>query len=357
MNETSPEPGGFPSLMTVAGWIAVTIALIGLALALWQLTFVLLLMFFGVLLAVVLHHSASRLRNTVPMPMGVAMFATVALAFLVIGGVIASIGPRIAVQLGALAQTLPEALASAESYFADQPWATAIIESLRGDPADSNWNVLGAISGTVSGLLGLFANLLILITIAVFLASSPKIYRNGALSLVPPRCRPRAAEFLDEVGGGLWRWFTGQLVAMLIVALMMTAGLWLLGVPLPLALGLIAGLTNFIPYLGPYIGGAPAVLVALSDDPISALWVTVLIFVVQNVEGNLITPNIQQRAVSIAPALIIVGVVSFGILFGLMGILLATPLLFVIVTAIRMFYVEDYLGDGEVGHEGADEPH
>lgn len=345
MKEARTQSGRFPSLMTVAGWITVLIALIALTLALWQLTFVLLLVFFGVLLAVVLRHAASRLRRTVPMPMGVALFATLVLALLVIGGTVASIGPRIAVQLGALAQTLPEALASAESYFADQPWATAVIENLRGDPEDSNWNVLGAITGTVSGLLGLFANLLILITVAVFLASSPELYRQGALSLVPPRRRARAAEFLNEVGGGLWRWFTGQLVAMVIVALMMTAGLWLIGVPLPLALGLIAGLTNFIPYLGPYIGGAPAVLVALSDDPISALWVAVLILVVQNIEGNLITPNIQQRAVSIPPALIIVGVVSFGILFGLMGILLATPLLFVIVTAIRMFYVEDYLGD------------
>ena len=337
----------FPPLMTVAAWIAIATALVALFLALRQLTFVLLLVFFGVLLAVVLRHAASGLRRMVPMPMGLALFATLALVLLAVALIALGVGPRIAAaQLGALSQTLPAALADAESYLADHPWATALLERLRADPGRSNWNVLGTITGTVSTVLGLFANILVVVTVAVFLAASPDLYRHGALSLVPRRHRPRATEFLDEVGGGLWRWFTGQLLAMLVVAVMVAAGLWLLGVPLPFALGLIAGLTNFIPYLGPYLGGAPAVLVALSDDPLSAIWVVVLIVVVQNIEGNLVTPNIQQQAVSIAPALIIVGVVSFGVLFGLLGVLLATPLLFVVVTAIRMFYVEDYLGGG-----------
>lgn len=181
------------------------------------------------------------------------------------------IRPRIAAQLGTLFETLPDTLAHAERRLADPPWATSLLERLRADPGGSNWNVLGAITGTMSTVLGLFANVLVVVTVAVFLAASPDPYRHGAPSLVPPSRRPRAGEFLDAVGGGLWRWFTGQLLAMLVVTLMMTAGLWLLGVPLPLALGLIAGVTNFIPYLGPYLGGARAVLVALSNHPLSAL--------------------------------------------------------------------------------------
>ncbi|WP_299656136.1 AI-2E family transporter [uncultured Jannaschia sp.] len=327
-----------------AGWVTTALVLVGVALAIWQLTYVLLLVFAGVLLAVVLRHAAELLRRMVPIPMTLALLLTlvIGVGFFVL--FVTGIGSRVAEQLGTLRETLPKAIESLEAFLASNEWGSFLLDRFRERSDQSDWNIFGTITGTVSTLFGVFANLLIVLSVAAFLAVNPALYRRGLLLLLPAARQERAARFLDVVGRGLWRWSAGQLLAMAVVAAMMTAGLWLIEVPQPLALGLIAGVANFIPYLGPYIGGAPAVLVAFSDNPVSAIWVALLTVIVQNVEGNLITPNIQQRATSLPPALIIVTVVAFGVLFGLLGVLLATPILFVIFTAIRMFYVEDRLG-------------
>lgn len=329
---------------SATGWVTTAVVLVAIALAIWQLAYVLLLVFAGVLLAVVLRHTAELLRRILPISITSALILTLAIGIGLFVLFVTGIGSRVADQLGTLRETLPKAIESVEAFLASNEWGTFLLDRFRERSGQSDWNVFGTITGTVSTLFGVFANLLIVLSVAAFLAVNPALYRRGLLLLLPAPRQQRAVDFLDAVGRGLWRWSAGQLFAMAVVASMMTTGLWLIGVPQPLALGLIAGVTNFIPYLGPYIGGAPAALVAFSDDPVSAVWVALLTVIVQNVEGNLITPKIQQRATSLPPALIIVTVVALGVLFGLMGVLLATPILLVIFTAVRMFYVEDRLG-------------
>ena len=129
------------------------------------------------------------------------------------------------------------------------------------------------------------------------------------------------------------------------VAVLSGVGLWLIGVPLALALGLIAGLLDFIPYVGPWLGAAPAVLLALAEGPAEAVWTAILFLVIQQVEGNVLMPVIQKRASALPPVLTILAVVAFGVLFGFMGVFLATPLLLVLIILVRMIYVEDVLGD------------
>ena len=154
---------------------------------------------------------------------------------------------------------------------------------------------------------------------------------------------------LDTLGRALWLWLIGQSVDMLAVALATGLGLWAIGVPLPVALGLIAGVTNFIPYLGPFIGAAPAVLIAFAHDPADALWTALLFAAIQQVEGNVLQPVIQRRATALPPVLTILAVVGAGVLFGLVGVLVATPLLLVLIVLVRMLYVEDALGDRGAG--------
>ena len=140
---------------------------------------------------------------------------------------------------------------------------------------------------------------------------------------------------------------------MLIVGIATSVGLSMLGVPLALILGIIAGFLDFIPYLGPIMAGVPAVLLALSISPELALY-TVLLFVgVQLVEGYLLQPLIEARAVDLPPALVIVMQLIFGTLFGFAGVALATPLAAGLAVLVRMLYIEDVLGDRTPARDGS----
>ena len=149
----------------------------------------------------------------------------------------------------------------------------------------------------------------------------------------------------DELARALGRWMGGQALDMVLVALVTGLGLWLLGVPLALVLGLIAGLTNIIPVVGPFLSGIPAVLFAMTQGFDLAVWVAVLFVVVQQLEGNLLMPLIQRFAADLPPALTVLAILAFGSLFGFAGVVLATPLLLVSIILVKRIYVEDVLGD------------
>jgi predicted PurR-regulated permease PerM len=162
---------------------------------------------------------------------------------------------------------------------------------------------------------------------------------------VPPRRRGRAREVLDELGTTLARWLMGKAVSMLAAGIMTAVGLSLLGIPLALILGIIAGLLDFIPYVGPLMAGVPALLIAFSASPEQALYVALLFGGIQLVQGYLLEPMIDQRTVSLPPALTIAMQVMFGAVFGMAGVALATPLTAVLIVLVVMLYVQDMLGD------------
>ena len=131
----------------------------------------------------------------------------------------------------------------------------------------------------------------------------------------------------------------------MLVITMSGFGMWILGIPVALALGIIAGITNVIPYIGPFLGGTPAVLFALTQGPREALYVLILFIVIQQLEGNVIMPLIQRRAAGLPPVMTIFGVIGFGVLFGLPGVLVAAPLMVVAMVLVQRLYIEDVLGD------------
>lgn len=143
---------------------------------------------------------------------------------------------------------------------------------------------------------------------------------------------------------------------MLVVAVLVGVGLTALGVPLAPTLALFAGLFNFIPYVGALAGAVPAVLVALAISPTLALWAIALFAAIQMLEGNVIAPLIQKRTVSLPPALTIMSQTILGTLFGILGIVLATPLMAASLTAVRMIYVESVLGNDEQNGGSANRP-
>jgi predicted PurR-regulated permease PerM len=187
--------------------------------------------------------------------------------------------------------------------------------------------------------------LLIILVTGIYFAAAPRTYANGIIALVPIARRPRARQVLVELGDTMRGWLFGQMLDMAIVAALIGIGLTLLGVPLALPLAVVAGLFNFVPYVGAIAGAVPAVLIAFGQNPSDALWVALLFIGVQTLEGYFIMPQIQQRTVHLPPALAILSQTALGTLFGAFGLILATPAAAAGLVAVRMIYVEDILGD------------
>ena len=149
---------------------------------------------------------------------------------------------------------------------------------------------------------------------------------NGALRLVPVEKRPMAHDLITEAGHALWAWSAGQALDMLVVGILSGLGLWIIGVPLALVLGVVAGLFNFVPYIGAIIGAVPAIIIAFSVGAQQGLETLALYAVIQGFEGNVMAPLIQRRAVDMPPGLTILSQTAFGSILGIPGLIFATPL-------------------------------
>jgi predicted PurR-regulated permease PerM len=132
---------------------------------------------------------------------------------------------------------------------------------------------------------------------------------------------------------------------MLFIGLLTWIGLYFIGVPLALTLGLIAGLLSFIPNFGPIFSAIPAILLAFINSPTSALYVLALFVGVQIIESNIVTPLIERRTVELPPVLTVVSQLALAVLFGAVGLILATPILAVVMVLVQTIYIQDILGE------------
>jgi predicted PurR-regulated permease PerM len=163
--------------------------------------------------------------------------------------------------------------------------------------------------------------------------------------LFPMKVQPQIADTLDDAGAALRLWLGAQLIAMILVGVLIGTGLALVGVPSALGLGFVAGVLEFVPYLGPILSAVPALLLASTVSWELVAWTLGVFVVVQQVENNLIMPVLTGRAVDLPPAVGLLAVVGIGILFGPLGLLLAYPLAIVIDVAVRRLYVREALGE------------
>ena len=203
-------------------------------------------------------------------------------------------------------------------------------------------------AGAALTMLGVLGAVIIIVFTAVYLANNPTLYFRGLIRLLAPDYRDRGSEVLSEIGVALRLWLLGRAIDMIVVVILTFAGLMLLNVPLAFLLALIAGLLNFIPYIGAVLGAVPAIIVAFGQGPVQALWIVLLFLAIQTVEGYLIVPFIQQRTVQLPPALLIFSQTVFGALFGILGLLLAPALMLVILILVQGVYLHDVLGDRDL---------
>jgi len=210
---------------------------------------------------------------------------------------------------------------------------------------DAQDAVVSQATGAAGRVMDALVAFVILLFTGLYLAAHPQPYIRGLLRLFPLHRRERIGEVLYACGYTLRWWLFGQLLAMAVVGTLMGVGLAFIGVPLAFALGVVAGLFEFIPTLGPLLGLAPAVLLALTQDTTAVMWVLGLYTVVQTFEAYLLTPLVQQRVVHLPPVVTIVAQVFFAWTVGPLGLLIAVPLVAVLMVVVQMLYVEDFLGD------------
>ncbi len=344
-NESQTRRRGFPQRVVAAVCIAAAIFL--LLFLLWYALDVLLLVFAGLLLAVFLRSSADWVESRTPLSDGWSLVVVVLalLALFALGGWF--IAPRVAEQVDHLVDTLPRTMQKLEEQIGRYAWGRRLIAQApdAGAMLPSGANAVTRATGIFSSTFGVIANFVIVLFVGLYLAAEPRLYTKGLLRLIPIARRDRAREVLSTVGKTLQWWITGRLILMLINGVMTTAGLWLLGVPLALTLGILAALLNFIPNIGPIIAGVPAVGIALLQSPTQALYVVLLYLTLQMIDGYILTPLVDRRTVSLPPALTITMQVLMGVLFGALGLALASPLTAATMALVQMLYVEDMLGD------------
>jgi predicted PurR-regulated permease PerM len=204
--------------------------------------------------------------------------------------------------------------------------------------------LLSNLSVAGSFVMSAVAGLLIVIFGGFYLASDPQRYRQGAVRLFPPRHQEKVDSALGNCGRALERWLVAQAIAMTAVGLMAGLGSWALGLPAPLAIGVISGLLEFFPVVGPWLGAIPVMLLAFGQSPQIVILAALMLLVIQQVEANLITPLVQQTFAEIPPFLVLFGLVVFGLVFGLAGVLVAGPLTLVAYVLVVELYVNDTLG-------------
>lgn len=318
-----------------------------LAATLWFAGQVFLLAFTGILIAVLLHDASSMMEKWLRLPHWLALSLVLLLtaALLVLAGWL--LAPHIVDQANQLVADLPSAMQRLRAYLERHGVLQYIAGALpTPERIFGNISDVAARAGTIfSGVLGALVNVVIILFLGIYLAAQPHVYTDSIVKLLPQSRRQRGREVLDELRLTLSLWLRGKLLAMTVVGIATAIGLTLLGVPLALALGVLAGLLDFIPYLGPILAALPALLIAFAHDPTLALYVLVLFVALQSAESYLLSPLVERQTVSLPPALTITMQALMSVPFGLIGVALASPLTAVFAVLIAMLYVQDVLED------------
>lgn len=319
--------------------VLVVFAIGALAFALWTLSDFLLLIFAAVLTAVALRALMAPIREATGMREVFALICVSLLILLFVAALVLQFGSRLSEQTAYVFQNAPAAFRSLVQALGVD------FDSLSRDFGGSALGEIASRAVTIgSSIIEAVAAFILVLVGGLYLAAAPQSYRTGFIALFPERWRKLISSTIEDSTFALSRWLKAQLIAMAIVGAMTGIGMWLVGVPSPLALGLIAGATEFIPIVGPVVGAIPALLLASAQGwevTVAALGVAV---VVQQLENNLIMPFVVGRVVELPAAVGLFATVAMGLLFGPLGLLLGYPLAIVADVAIRRLYVREALG-------------
>ncbi|WP_232281070.1 AI-2E family transporter [Novosphingobium nitrogenifigens] len=310
-------------------WIGVA-TLTGLAIYLAQ---PLLVIFGGIVFGAMIDGGQRLLRRVLPVPriLRIAIVLLGAVAFLVWLAVFA--GSQLAAQAAAMprliatqAQKLGD-IAHAHGLFVEKLDASRIAEQIAGG--------VGPVTQALGGLFGGFTTAFLIMILGIYFVLEPDLYRRGLAWLMPAESRDRWHDTAHLMGRALRRLLFGRLIGMTSEGIATWLLLWLWNVPMAALLGLLTGLLAFLPNIGAPISGALMILVGFSEGTHTGLYCVAVYLIVQTVDGNIVVPMVAKKTADLAPALVLGAQLIFGVLFGLLGLILADPLVAMLKIALE----------------------
>ncbi len=341
-HQTRADARRWPVGVVQAWWLLA--AVVGLWLF-WQTSAVWLAAFLAVTLTVTLVGLSEQLARRWPLGYGWSLATVVLGLTAACVGLGLWVGPALVGQFDELSQRVPEAVEGGRQWMEQRPWGQSILNQL--EQAKSSYGgqaVMDRVGGLLSSFTTAAAGGLAVLAIALFLAIDPGLYAKGARRLVAQRHDDRARAVMDQVATALRWWVLGRLLSMGVVGVFTGVGLWLIGVPLPWVLGFLAGLLSFVPNLGSLTAMGLGMLLASTVSGELVLWTLGVFVGVQLIESNAITPMIQQYVVSVPPAMLLTFQLVMGLLFGVLGLIVSTPLLVAVMVTVQMLWVRGHLG-------------
>ena len=363
---------------------------------LWIAQEIVFVVFLGTLFGLAVASAVDRLHRF-RIPRGVAAGLTV-LGFLGLLGLFGAwMAPTLREQSGELRARLPQAMQKAEQWVdrhqnglvglllgrgtnaatpaAPKDSATAVTQrpqqkadsAQAAEPTDDKVSLQDRIGSKMGGLtrylfpflsstLAVFGGLLLIIFLSIYIGAEPGLYRSGLMHLFPRKARRRADEVLGAMAIALRKWLVTQLIAMAAIGLVSTIVLLVLKVKAAFALGILAGLFEFIPTVGPILSAVPAIAMGFVDSPEKALFVAIAYIAIQFLENHILIPLLMRGGVDLPPALTVVTQAVMALVFGFLGLMVAVPLLAAVMVPVKMLYVEGVVGDPmEPLDEGADD--
>lgn len=336
-----PEPKSEINLRTFAKQVWIVIGILALSVCvilILRVAFNILLMIMAAsLIAVFFHGLGDFIQRRTKMNRKPAMAISVLGSFIVLIALFWFMGATIQGQIKALSDDFPAMVAKAKGQLQQTDVGQSIIKKLNEFDTSMLMSKAQGIFTTSFGVLG---DLYIILFLGIFFTVSPSLYKNGLIKLTPPGGKASAKIVIDRISLALKGWLKGMLLAMLLIAILSLSGLTLLGIPMALTLALMAGLLNFIPNFGPLIAMVPAVLLGLTVGPNMAIIIAAMYILIQTLESNVITPMVQKRMIDLPPALTIISQLLMGAVSGVLGILLATPLLAIVIVLVDELYIK-----------------
>ena len=319
---------------------AIFVAVVLVPVLIWYLFDVVLVAMGAILVAMLLSLGAEPFRKWLRFPRAIALLAS-GLVITCAVGAAGYLTAMQAAQLQDILQRTQQAIDSIRTALQGSDFGKLILPYVQGD----HFTLTGIVTGVFRVSLTFLTALVISVFGGMYLAAEVDVYRDGMIQLLPDRLRANGAETLADITNALRLWMLGQMIGMLLVGLMTALATWLIGLPSPMSLGAIAGVFEFIPYVGPVLGSIPGVLVAITQSPKAVMWTIGAYVLIQQVEGHLIAPLISREMVYIPPLVLILGIVAITTLFGLHAAIFAAPIAVIIFVAVKKLYVRDSLGD------------
>lgn len=339
MNRLSPDADDARFIRRVV----ILIVIAAVTVALYRAGDLLILAFGSVLGAIVIRAAAEQYDRIPHIGKRMGLLLGILTVLLVLGFLGWLFGVYFSGQVDALVRETPLLAARFDRWLSQSPIGAQLSSAIKDGYAGSR--LAEGTGGLLRGGGEFLLNAILMLFGSLFFAADPALYRRGLLLLVPRAQRPVFADALEDVGRTLKLWLRAELILMTTMGILVGLGLWIAGVPSASALGLLAGLSEFIPYVGPTLAMLPALGFAATIGQGPLLGALGTFAVVRLIQTNFITPYVQASVISIPPAVTLFSIIGIGVVFGLFGLFFAAALLVVIFTLIRSLYVREVLGD------------